>query len=93
MCQALLCPLLDKQQQLGCTYRWGFPLSLTFQRGSSSLMLHHPEDLPALFAFLETTDITVLNWLQPLLRLIRRANTISGPIGLLPDQQEIAADP
>lgn len=64
--RALLCPLLDKIRQLGGTYRWGFPISLTVRKGPSSFSLFHPVDLPDLFTFLGIEAFSIPNWLKPI---------------------------
>lgn len=60
---ALLHPVLDLAHQLGITYCWGFPLSATFFRDQQSFTLCTPEDLPPLFAFMESDPIPVSKWL------------------------------
>lgn len=62
--RARLRPLLDLAREKGCTYRWGYPLSVTFRKESASFTLRTPADLPDLFSFLEAAPIQVPNWLQ-----------------------------
>lgn len=54
---------LDLAREQGCTYRWGYPLAVTFRRASSSFTLRTPADLPKLFAFQEVASIQIPNWL------------------------------
>lgn len=61
--RALPKPLLDLARRRNATYRWGFPLSVTFHRGQRSFQLRSPEALPALFAFLEADPIALPNWM------------------------------
>lgn len=70
--RALLRPLLDKIMQLGGTYRWGYPISLTVRKGHSSFFLSSPADLPGLFFFLETEAIPIPHWLKAIPGQIRR---------------------
>lgn len=62
--QGLLRPALDIA--LGATYRWGFPLSVTFRRGKKSFILRTPGDLPAFFIFMDAEPIQIPDWLQPI---------------------------
>lgn len=66
--RAMLKPLLDLARRCNATYRWGFPLSVTFHREQRSFLLRSPENLPALFDFLDTEPIPVPNWLDYLHR-------------------------
>lgn len=59
--QALLRPVLELARQLCLTYRWGFPLTVTFRRDLRYFTLRMPEDLPALFVFMETAPVAVPN--------------------------------
>lgn len=60
--RALLRPILVLAKQRGCTYRWGYPLAVTFRRDMTSFTLHTPAELPALFNYLEADPIP--DWLQ-----------------------------
>lgn len=44
--RALLRPLLDLSWQKGFTYRWGYPLSVTFRRETGSFTLQDPVPVP-----------------------------------------------
>lgn len=70
--RALLRPVLNMARQLGATYRWGFPLSVTFRREQRSPTLCMPGDLPAFFLFMDLKPIPVPNWLQLLPQLTNR---------------------
>lgn len=71
--RAMLRPVLELARQLNITYRWGFPLSATFHRDHCSFNLRTPNDLPALFWFMETDPFPVQNWLMFLHQMARRA--------------------
>lgn len=73
--RAMLRPVLDLAKQLGFTYRWGYPLSVTFRKEGTAYTLMTPADLPGLFRFLGAEPVSVPNWLQILPRTIGR----SGP--------------
>lgn len=64
--RAILKPLMDLARRKGATYRWGYPLSVTFRKDQRSFTLRKPDALPALFDFLDTDPIEVPNWLGPL---------------------------
>ena len=64
--RACLRPLLDLAREKGATYRWGYPLAVTFRKSAASFTLRAPAELPELFIFLETTSIQVPNWLLPI---------------------------
>lgn len=66
--RAMLRPLLDLARRQDCTYRWGYPLAVSFRKTNASFMLRTPADLPALFAFLGVEPIQVPNWLTILPR-------------------------
>lgn len=66
--RAILKPLLDLAKRKEATYRWGYPLSVTFRRNQRSFTLRKPDALPALFTFLDTEPIEIPNWLGPLTR-------------------------
>lgn len=70
--RALLKPVLEAVRNAGITYRWGFPISVTFKKAQHSFTLRTPADLPALFIFMETDPIEVPDWLQSLQRSIPR---------------------
>lgn len=85
-CRAFLRPLLDLAKQQGLTYRWGYPLSVTFRKDTGIFTLQRPVDLPALFQFMGTDPIHIPDWLQFLPRPTGR----SGPLmfrGPLPPRQ------
>lgn len=50
--RAILKPLLDLARRHNATYRWGFPLSVTFRKDQRSFTLRSPDSLTALFVFL-----------------------------------------
>lgn len=60
--RALLRPALELAKRQGCTYRWGYPLAVTFRRETTSFTLRTPE-LPAFFEFLAAEPISVPDWL------------------------------
>lgn len=76
--RAMLKPVLEEARRRGCTYRWGYPLAVTFRAERSSFTLRTPADLPALFTFLESEPITVPNWLQKIPRPTGRLNLTAG---------------
>lgn len=86
-CGATLRPVLDLAKQLGFTYRWGYPLSVTFRKDETAFTLQSTTDLPALFRYLETDPIAVPDWLQILLQVMGRSgiSTLRGP---LPPRQQ-----
>lgn len=55
--RAMLKPVLDLAKSRGFTYRWGYPLAVTFRKDGAAFTVQTPEDLPALFRFLETDQI------------------------------------
>lgn len=61
--RAMLKPVLELTRNLGCTYRWGYPLAVIFRTDRASFTLRTTADLPALFDFLGTEPIQVPNWL------------------------------
>lgn len=67
-----LIPVLDLARQKGLTYRWGFPVSVSFCGESGIFNLQSTADLPALFEFLVVDPIPVPVWLQLLPRLFGR---------------------
>lgn len=73
--RSLLRPLLDLAKQKGLTYRWGYPLSVTFRKDTSAFTLQNTVDLPALFRFMDTEPIPVPDWLQ----ILPRPTSRSGP--------------
>lgn len=81
--RALLKPLLDLARRHNATYRWGFPLSVTFRKDQRSFTLRSPDSLPALFDFLTAEPIDVPNWLGFIPRFQSRRNN-STPSGRLP---------
>ncbi|XP_077319612.1 uncharacterized protein LOC143942237 [Lithobates pipiens] len=60
--RALLRLALELSRRRGCTYRWGYPLAVTFRRENGFFTLRTPEDLPAFFLFLGVDPIPVPNW-------------------------------
>lgn len=70
--RAMLKPVLELAQHAGITYRWGYPISVTFKKRSQFFTLRSPMELPALFDFLETDPVTVPDWLQLLPRFTQR---------------------
>lgn len=66
--RAMLRPLLDLARRHDCTYRWGYPLAVSFRKENAVFTLRTPADLPALFAFLGVEPIHVQNWLTILPR-------------------------
>lgn len=52
-CRALLRPVLDRVRQMGHTYHWGFPISVTIQKGSFSFTLRLQTALQDFFSFLD----------------------------------------
>ncbi|XP_040215518.1 uncharacterized protein LOC120945431 [Rana temporaria] len=76
--RALLKPLLEAARHAGLTYRWGFPISVTFKKAQQSFTLWTPADLPALFVFMDTDPVEVPDWLQ----IPRHSTTRSGPSSL-----------
>lgn len=85
--RAILKPLLDLARRKGATYRWGYPLSVTFRKDQRSFTLRNPEALPALFTFLDTDPIDIPNWLGHLPRTQGRP-TSSGLGSNLPPRQQ-----
>lgn len=84
--RAMLRPLLDLAKQKGFTYRWGYPLSVTFRNEASAFTLQTTADLPALFRFLDADPIPVPDWLQILPRPTGRSGP-SAARGPLPPRQ------
>lgn len=82
--RAMLRPLLHNIRKLGGTYRWGYPIALIVRKGSSSFVLQHPADLPELFSFLEIETFAIPNWLQPILRPMKRSVTLGAAEEPLP---------
>lgn len=78
--RALLKPLLEVARGHNATYRWGFPLSVTFRKNQRSFVLRTPDALPALFEFLSAEPIEVPDWLSFIPRSQGRRNnpTMSG---------------
>lgn len=74
--RAILKPLLDLARRCNATYRWGFPLSVTFIKEQGSFLLRSPDSLPALFNFLGTDPIDIPNWLDYLPRAPGRPNAM-----------------
>lgn len=72
--------ILDLAQEQGSTYRWGYPLTVTFQRASASFTIRTPTDLADLFAFHDVVPIQVPNWLRLLPSSMGRFGP-SGPRG------------
>lgn len=66
--RAMLKPALELARQLGFTYRWGYPLAVTFRKDGSAYTLQSPADLPGLFRFLGAEPIPIPDWLQILPR-------------------------
>lgn len=85
--RAFLRPLLDLAKQQGLTYRWGYPFSVLFRGASGSFSLQRPEDLPALFRFMEAEPIQVPDWLQFLPRTSGRSGLLRPRDPLPPRQQ------
>lgn len=75
--RALLKPLLEAARNAGITYRWGFPIAVTFKRNQHSFTLRSPADLPALFVFMGIDPIEVPDWLQSLQRTVYRPGPVS----------------
>lgn len=61
--RGLLRPALDIARRQGATYRWGFPLSVTFKRGKKSFTLRTPGDLLAFFIFMDAEPTQIPDWL------------------------------
>lgn len=61
--RALLRPALELARRKGYTYRWGYPLAVTFRNGATSCTLHTPAELPDFFDFLEVELVAVSDWL------------------------------
>lgn len=76
--RAMLKPVLEVARRRGCTYRWGYPLAVTFRTEQASFTLRTPADLPALFAFMEAEPIPVPNWLQRIPRPTGRLGPATG---------------
>lgn len=70
--RAMLKPVLELARRQGCTYRWGYPLAVTFRNNATSFTLRSPLDLPALFTFLGSDPIEIPNWLTLVPRPIGR---------------------
>lgn len=51
-------------RRLGITYRLAFPIAVTFKKAQGFFTLRTPEDLPALFAFMEMNPVEIPDWLQ-----------------------------
>lgn len=83
--RAVLRLLLDLAQRRDATYRWGYPLSVTFRNDQRSLRTL--ETLPALFNFLGTEPIEVPNWLSLLPRSAGRVDMRVQRGGFPPRQQ------
>lgn len=81
--RALLKPILDLARRQGFTYRWGYPLSVTFRKDGVAFTVQTPADLPVLFRFLGTDQVPVPDWLQILPCMIGR----SGPSAYRPAVQ------
>ncbi|XP_018415491.1 PREDICTED: TATA box-binding protein-associated factor RNA polymerase I subunit B [Nanorana parkeri] len=60
----LVRPLLDLIRSASATYRWGHPFHLIVRRDDSTFQLHSPDQLPALFRFLNVDSVDVPNWLE-----------------------------
>lgn len=84
--RAMLRPLLDLAKQKGFTYRWGYPLSVTFRNDTAAFTLQTATDLPELFRFFDAPPISVPDWLQILPRPIGRSGP-SAARGPLPPRQ------
>lgn len=41
--------MLEIAQHSGITYRWGFPIAVTFRKHQQSFILHSPTELPAVY--------------------------------------------
>lgn len=82
--RALLKSLLDLARRHNATYRWGFPLSVTFRKDQRSFLLRTPDSLPALFAFLSVEPVEVPDWLGLLPRFQGRRNNPTTIGGLPP---------
>lgn len=80
--RALLRPLLELARQKGCTYRWGYPLAVTFRKEARAFTLRSPAELQALFQFLEADPMPIPDWLQLLPRMTGRSgvSNIRGPV-------------
>lgn len=78
--RAMLRPALEAARQQGCTYRWGYPLAVTFRSNQAAFTLRTPSDLPAFFTFLGTDPVPVPNWLMKITRPAGR----SGPVAAGP---------
>lgn len=87
--RALLHSLLDLARRAGATYRWGYPLYVTFHKPNSSFTLRSQLDLPALFAFLDVDPIQVPNWLLLLPRPSYRRATASRGASASPRPQRV----
>lgn len=59
--RALLKPVLESARRNGFTYRWGYPLAVTFRKAQVSFTLRSPADLPALFTFMNAEPVQVQN--------------------------------
>lgn len=70
--RAMLKPILELARGLGCTYRWGYPLAVTFRNSTASFTLRTPSELSALFTFLGSEPIEAPNWLTLVPRFARR---------------------
>lgn len=62
--RALLRHLLDPYKQTGHTYRWGYPLAVTFRKDTNAFTLQTAADLPSLFRFMGAEPKKVPDWLQ-----------------------------
>lgn len=82
--RALLKPLLEVARRHDATYRWGFPLSVTFRKNQRSFMLRFPDALPALFEFLSAEPIEVPDWLGFIPRSQGRRSNFTTSSGLPP---------
>lgn len=85
--RAMLRPLLDLARIQDCTYRWGYPLAVSFRKTNASFTLRTPADLPALFAFLGAEPIQIPNWLIILPRASGRPGTAAQQYSQLPRRQ------
>lgn len=80
--RAMLHPVLDLAKQRGLTYRWGYPLAVTFRKDISAFTLQTAADLLAIFRFREAEPIPVPDWLQIIPRPARCSgvSALRGPL-------------
>lgn len=57
----MLCPLLEVIREVHVIYRWGHPFHLIVWKQGTKVHLRSPDQLPALFSFLDKPAVAVPN--------------------------------